>query len=157
MSTLGERLKQLRGKASQKQFAQILGIPPTTLANYESNKSELNFTMIKLFTSKFNLSTDWLIFGRGPMHPGEPPTTTEKSSEAAPQATCSHCAQLERELEAERSERRELASENRRLWKENADLRERCARFEEREKQGATPPLFDKRQAVRSSDRPESR
>ena len=139
MSTLGERLKQLRGKASQKQFAQTLGIPPTTLANYESNKSELNFTMIELFTSKFNISTDWLIFGRGPMHPEKSATTPEKAPESAPQAACQRCMELEvrleqaeKALEEERLERRDLSNENRRLWKENAELRERCARLEER-------------------------
>ncbi len=35
MSILGERIKQLRGKTAQKNFAQFLGIPLTTFANKE--------------------------------------------------------------------------------------------------------------------------
>lgn len=108
------------------------------------------------------------------MRPGEPATAPEKAPEAAPQAACPRCAQLERELEAERSERREIAAEgrriaeeNRRLWKENADLRERCARFEERavarsapqpgivdqeERQGSVPDVFEERPPIPSND-----
>lgn len=48
------------------------------------------------------------------------------------QAACQRCAKLEIELDLERQERRDLAVENRQLWKENAVLRERLARYEER-------------------------
>ena len=41
MTTLGERIKLLRGELTQKQFSEQLGIPATTLGNYENNKSEL--------------------------------------------------------------------------------------------------------------------
>lgn len=91
-------------------------------------------------------------------------TGAEKASEAAPQDACPRCAKLEARLERVEEERREMAAEgrkiaeeNRRLWKENADLRERCARFEEREKQGATPPMPEKKQLFCSNDRAEIR
>ena len=35
-------------------------------------------------------------------------------------------------MDIERQDRRDLAAENRQLWKENAVLRERLARYEER-------------------------
>lgn len=71
MNTLGERIKLLRGRRSQKEFAKELGIPPTTLGNYENNKSELNFAMIDQFVTIFKVNIEWLLFGRGPMY-GEP-------------------------------------------------------------------------------------
>lgn len=45
---------------------------------------------------------------------------------------CTRCNELKTELELERTERRELSTKNRKFWKENSDLRERCATFEER-------------------------
>ena len=67
MTTLGERIKLLRGELTQKQFSEQLGIPATTLGNYENNKSELNFATIDRFKTIFKVNTDWLLFGRGPM------------------------------------------------------------------------------------------
>lgn len=112
---------------------------------------------------------DWIVFGRGPMCPGD-----DSGGEAAAAAgkgpsssQCPHCAALEAELRAERDERRELSLENRRLWKENAELRERCARFEERavarsapqpgivdqeERQGSVPDVFEERPPIPSND-----
>ncbi len=127
METLGERIKLLRGNTTQRQLAEALGIPQTTLANYESNKSELNFRMIEALTSKFRVRTDWLIFGKGPRY-------LDESAAPAPQAACAHCAELEEELKIERNERRELAAENRQLWRENGELREKVARLEERKR-----------------------
>lgn len=46
MKTFGERLKSLRGKASQAAIAEALGIPQTTLSNYERNKNEPNFALL---------------------------------------------------------------------------------------------------------------
>ena len=129
MSTLGERIKILRGKTSQKQFAQSLGIPATTLANYENNKSELNFAMIRLFTTRFGVETNWLIFGTGPMKSEESECSFPSSScEELPPAEDTQKAnffnhdKLERELELEKQERRELALENRKLHQEQENL-----------------------------------
>ena len=92
-NTLGDRIKILRGSLTQRQFAEKIDIPATTLGNYEKNKSELNFATIDLFTKTFGINTDW--------HIG-------------------------------RTARKSLMEENRNLWKENGELREKCARLEER-------------------------
>ena len=65
--------------------------------------------------SKYQVSLDWLLLGRGP----EP-----QEVDALPP---SH---EEGRLAALEDERRELSAENRQLWKENAALRERVARLE---------------------------
>lgn len=161
MTTFGERLKLLRGKTSQSQFAARLGIPQMTLSNYETGKSEPKFSLVDLICTTFCVDANWLILGRGSMKLGDEADT---AAEVAPQANCPRCAKLEARLEyieEERrewaAERRDLSNENRRLWKENAELRERCARFEEREKQGATPPMPEKKQIFRSNDHAEIR
>ena len=60
------------------------------------------------------------------------PSSGSDRPEPAPLAACPRCTKLETELDIERQDRRDLAAENRQLWKENAVLRERLARYEER-------------------------
>ncbi len=134
-NTLGDRIKILRGSLTQRQFAEKIGIPATTLGNYEKNKSELNFATIDLFTNTFGINTDWLIFGRGPMHPSDTPISHQETIEQ-PETTvsepCARCAKLESKLEKVEEQRDSLMEENRKLWRENGELREKCARLEER-------------------------
>lgn len=79
----------------------------------------------------------------------------ECSSGLSARAFCPRCVRLEERMEKMEEERRELSMENRRLWKENSVLRERCARFEEREKQG-DGPFFPEARIMRSEERSES-
>ena len=134
-TTLGDRIKILRGSLTQRQFAEKIDIPATTLGNYEKNKSELNFATIDLFTKTFGINTDWLIFGRGPMHSSDTPISHQETI-TQPEATifepCVRCAKLESKLEKVEEQRDSLMEENRNLWKENGELREKCARLEER-------------------------
>lgn len=71
MSTLGDRIKELRGAHTQKWLAERLNIPATTLSNYENNKSELNFAIINALKTIFQFDTDWLLFGTGRMRQDE--------------------------------------------------------------------------------------
>ena len=134
-NTLGDRIKILSGSLTQRQFAEKIDIPATTLGNYEKNKSELNFATIDLFTKTFGINTDWLIFGRGPMHSSDTPISHQETI-TQPEATifepCVRCAKLESKLEKVEEQRDSLMEENRNLWKENGELREKCARLEER-------------------------
>ncbi|MFQ8737283.1 MAG: hypothetical protein ACLSAH_15875 [Bilophila wadsworthia] len=101
------------------------------IRNYEKNKSELNFATIDLFTKTFGINTDWLIFGRGPMHSSDTPISHQETI-TQPEATifepCVRCAKLESKLEKVEEQRDSLMEENRNLWKENGELREKCAR-----------------------------
>lgn len=54
------------------------------------------------------------------------------ASEGDGSAACRQCRWLEARLEQSDRERRELLQENRQLWRENSDLRERLARLEAR-------------------------
>ena len=45
---------------------------------------------------------------------------------------CARCAKREGKLEKVEEQRDSLMEENRKLWKENGELREKCARLEER-------------------------
>lgn len=139
MDTLGKRIRVLRGKNSQVWLAKKLGIPPTTLSNYEHDKSELNFALIEAITTIFQVNTDWLLFGRGPMRPSDAETLQDDLSHPAPHDEA--LRRFESRLDALEDERRELNAENRQLHRdkaellrENGELREKVARLEERKR-----------------------
>lgn len=63
MNTLGERIAYLRNKEglSQKKLMDILGFQ--NLSKYEKNTREPSLDILKLLSSYFNVSLDWLITG----------------------------------------------------------------------------------------------
>ena len=130
METLQERLRTVRGSMTQSEFASRLRTPLTTLGRYErgTNLPDLEF-VINLCTI-FGVSPEWLLFGRGDSRSSAP----DASPPPQGGGLCRQCVLLERELRAERAERREvfaenriLNAENRRLLQENGRLREELA------------------------------
>lgn len=62
--TFGERLTDLRvsaGYAKRNEFADKLGIPSTTLRNYETDAREPGHTFLKQVSEFFNVSVDYLL------------------------------------------------------------------------------------------------
>ena len=159
MNTLGERIEFARGSISQEAFSRELGISKGSLGFYERNENLPNTDVVLKICSKTGVRLEWLLTGYGPMK--DSCDVTASAAECADdgiseeEASCSRCLLLEKRLDRLEDERRELAAENRLLWKENAGLRERCARFEEREKHGGILPPFESSPAARSSKRTE--
>ena len=134
-TSLAERLKAVRGKIPQAEFAELVGIHKSSWGRYERGESEPSSSDLIKICSIFGVFPEWILLGVGPMHPDDTPAVQQEAttqSESAVFEPCVRCAKLEKELEEERGERRELAAENRKLWKENGELREKCARLEER-------------------------
>lgn len=131
MNTFGERLKQVREGLSQAQAAAAVGLPQMTWSNYERGRNEPRYDILDAICTRFGVKADWLLFGRGAMRDDavEPTPPTSPASLSRP-AECGRCVRLEAALDAERAERREVAAENRRLWKENGQLREKAATLE---------------------------
>lgn len=62
--TFGERLTELRisnGYNKRNEFADKLGIPSTTLRNYETDVREPGHTFLKQISEFFNVSVDYLL------------------------------------------------------------------------------------------------
>lgn len=62
--TFGERLTELRkehGYSTRNEFADKLGIPSTTLRNYETDVREPGHTFLKQISEFFNVSVDYLL------------------------------------------------------------------------------------------------
>ncbi len=63
---LPERLAQVRGKRSQRQFARDLGVFQQNVNRYENGTTPHTDFLITL-ALKENVSVDWLLLGRGKM------------------------------------------------------------------------------------------
>lgn len=66
------RIAELRKKANitQEKFSSIIGVGRSTLAMYETNKSEPDFTVLQKIADYFDVSTDYLL-GREEKSPPE--------------------------------------------------------------------------------------
>lgn len=68
MSTLGERIKMLRGETSQQQFADKLSITRQYVALLESDKRDPSPLLIDSLCQKFGVRREWLELGHDPMY-----------------------------------------------------------------------------------------
>ena len=126
----------------QSALARILGILPQSVTAARK-RAQIPTGWIENISEQFDISTDWLFFGREPMHITPPiekqNTEVGVSGDEGPQVLLSHYAKLEAKLEISEAERRELVVENRQLHREkeellreNGELKAMVARLEER-------------------------
>ena len=64
---IGIRLKQARGKISQKSLAAEFNLSKSYISNIE-NGAKPSLEYLTNIASQFNISLDWLVFGTGSMH-----------------------------------------------------------------------------------------
>ena len=123
MDTIAERLLRVRGKTKQGEFAKSLGINPNTLRTYENGRSLPNQEVLERICVQFSVSPAWLLLGVGPMRANlEEPLPSPENAAIGIQGADGAVTKLERELELERGERRDLAAEIRRLYREKEQL-----------------------------------
>ena len=136
MSTLGSRIRLVRGEESQSSFAARLEISKGALGFYERDENLPKTDVVLKICALSGVQLDWLLTGNPPMRSkGDAPRAL--LPEAAQQLGSerqrhdldlarlqTHCATLEQRLAALEEERRELSSENRNLWKKVCALRE---------------------------------
>lgn len=66
MSEISERLKIIRGDISQTEFAQLFEFHRNTLVKYETGLQLPTTDFLLKLCNKFNISSDWLLFGIEP-------------------------------------------------------------------------------------------
>lgn len=149
MQDLGARIRQVRGKVSQEEFARRLGISKGALGCYERGVNCPNVEVVLGICRLCRVSVEWLVAGSGPMMAPPPreaapeqeqPLTVQAVSAPVMEAEGDdagtavllrrHCAWLQQRLDAMEDERRDLNRENRLLWQRTADLGRRLARLE---------------------------
>lgn len=120
-----QRIFEATGTTSDSELARALGIQPPSVAGARERKL-VPMKWIEKIASNYNISADWLLFGRGPMRPVDSPdqpqvTPTHPAVPASP-ADCPRCAKLEAKLEKVEQQRDVLVEENRKLWEKNSEL-----------------------------------
>ena len=126
MLSLGERIKKIRGKKSQGQFAQELGFSKNSLGFYERDERTPNATAIATIVSVCGVSPYWLLMGEGPMYLDN--TARQEQTPTQPTSVDytslrTECCELRKENSELRQENRELRQENRALFDEVHELR----------------------------------
>lgn len=66
---MGERIRELRKALglTQKEFADRIGIKPTSIANYENGRNDPIDAVVSLICREFGVSEAWLRTGEGEM------------------------------------------------------------------------------------------
>lgn len=70
MKEFSDRLKILRGDVTQANFAQKFNIHRNTISRYESGDGAPDGEFLKMLCKHYNLNSEWLLFGEGPMYKG---------------------------------------------------------------------------------------
>lgn len=63
---IGERLKSARLKngKSQKELGDLLQLSQNTISQIENNKSSITIESLILICNEYNISADWILFGK---------------------------------------------------------------------------------------------
>jgi len=62
--TIGDRIKQLRGRESREAFAEKFSVSKQTIVRYESGQTSPDADFIARLCGLYNVSADWVIHGR---------------------------------------------------------------------------------------------
>jgi transcriptional regulator with XRE-family HTH domain len=65
MSSLGEKIKEIRGKESRTDFAARFAIHANTLLRWENGERQPDIEFLKKIILEYGISPEWLIFGEG--------------------------------------------------------------------------------------------
>ena len=79
IAEIGKRVKNQRekGKFTQQDIAELLGVSVRTIANYENGDTDIPSTKLKLLSKQFNVSYIYLVDGISPKDRIEEPNNSE--------------------------------------------------------------------------------
>ncbi|WP_081701833.1 helix-turn-helix domain-containing protein [Oleidesulfovibrio alaskensis] len=110
--SVGNRIKQIRGRMPQKEFAATLGIAQNTLGGYERDERTPNAEVIVSIAKVFNISFDWLLTGEGCKYREQNAKLVQQPSPDTGAGPCQRCAKLEKELDDLRQDQRKEREKN---------------------------------------------
>ena len=151
MESLQERLKAVRGAMTQSEFATRLRTPLTTLGRYERGANMPDLAFIINVCTIFDVSPE-LVAVRARCN-----ARAVKGISLLQDVAAASARLVLKELDEERTERRELSVENRQLYAENRKLLQENGRL--REELARLRPLFPRsglRRRFRMARRPEA-
>lgn len=67
--SLAERLRIVRGSMGQTEFAKKVGNSQSGISAYEKGQRKPDYETLIRVSKEFGVTLDWLLLGKGPMHP----------------------------------------------------------------------------------------
>ena len=128
-----DRFKQAAKVTTDADLAKVLGLSRQSIAAARL-RAKIPASWFPKMSSLFNISTEWLYRGETAQECEKTDVCVNMETDICSQlvALRTYCDKIERKLERAEYQRGEAIEENRKLWKENGELREKCARLEER-------------------------
>lgn len=80
MNSIAERILLVRGKITQKEFAERLKINANTLRSYENGRALPNNVFLEKVCTLFSINPSWLLLGTGSMRTEDKDIKSEKKS-----------------------------------------------------------------------------
>ena len=139
MSSVGERIKKIRGALTQKEFADSLGITAQAIINYERHGRIPSRSILNKISTIYTVAVDWLLTGEGSMYQkgGEQGVSEFKMGDTSPiLRLMEQNAVFQRDLLEAVRQNGDLRVEVERL---RMDVERRDARIAELERQLAEP------------------
>jgi len=65
LQSVGQRVRQLRGAATQEELAHALNISQAQLSKYELGQSALPLSLLAKLAERSGRTTDWILTGKG--------------------------------------------------------------------------------------------
>jgi len=62
---MGQRIRQIRGEATQEEFARVLRISQAQLSKYELGQSAVPLSVLAALATRSGRTTDWILTGKG--------------------------------------------------------------------------------------------
>lgn len=85
--TLGQRIRLIRGNASQDTFARKLHINKNTLGFYERDERTPNAVFIATICKQEGIATDWMLYGEGAIRSGPGAAAADRACPAGQDAS----------------------------------------------------------------------
>lgn len=67
--SLADRLRIVRGSMGQTEFAKKIGSSQSGISAYEKGQRKPDYETLIRVSTEFGVTLDWLLLGKGPMHP----------------------------------------------------------------------------------------
>ena len=139
--SLGTRIKYIRGKLSQSEFALALGVSQRTIGHYEKDERDPTASFVKSICAKYAISSEWLLAGEGNMSKTADVSAVKKDTELhkslnllkteknkiADVGLFDELKELQMELQNIQKENLELNKELRALYRNFIDAQEEIA------------------------------
>lgn len=84
--SLGQRIKQVRGKIAQDAFAVSIGVSRGSLSAYERDENQPPADILREICAKYNVSADWLLLGSELIVPPSAPALGDVDLKLIPMA-----------------------------------------------------------------------